>query len=147
MENASKALIIAAEIMIGVLLLTILVVAFRAYGNFSDVINQNIETKTASEFNTKFEIYNGRKDLTAQDVITIGNLAKEYNGTEGARMTIVVVVSGVEAKYTNIHQLSDEETYKFIDQYSLKNKTYFECQKIQYNETAKRVDKVWLKKR
>lgn len=146
MENASKALIIAAEILIGVLILTAFVFIFRAFGAFSDTVNENIEVKNVTEFNTKFEIYNGRKDLTAQDLITIGNLAKQYNQSDSAAMTITVTVSGIEARYMNLHTLSDELSYEFIHQYSVQRKIYFECSKIEYNENTGKIDKVSLKK-
>lgn len=146
MENASKALIISAEILIGVLLLMLLVFLFRTFGGVSNSINENIETNKLNEFNTKFEVYNGRKDLTAQDIITIGNLAKQYNASEGAGMTITVIVTGVDSKYSNIHKLNDEQSYEFINKYSVENQVKFECQNIDYNENTKMTHKIILKR-
>ena len=154
MENTSKALIIAAEILMGVLLLTLMAFTFRALGNFSDAVNSNIETKNINEFNTKFEKYRGRKDLTAQDVITIGNLAKQYNAgiEEKQELPITVTVVGVENKYAKPYQLTDELAYEFIQRYSNETSTKqiirFECKKenIEYNKITGKINKIVLKK-
>lgn len=142
MENASKALIIAAEVLIGVLLLTLMVFAFRAMGSFSDSVDKNIEMKNLSEFNTKFEIYRGRTDLTAQDVITIGNLAKNYN-RESDSIQVTVNVNGTDSKYENVHRLSDTDTYEFIKTYSANT---FKCENMEYNKTTGKIQKITLKK-
>lgn len=81
MENASKALIMAAEILIGIILLSIFVLAFQSCGNFADRINDNIEITNIQEFNSKFTIYEG-KDLRIHDIISIKNLVDEYNNAE-----------------------------------------------------------------
>ncbi len=79
MENASKALIMAAEIILGILILVIIILGYHSWSNFSKNINQNINQTRINEFNSKFLGYNGRTDLTAHDVVTIVNLANDYN--------------------------------------------------------------------
>ncbi len=148
MENASKALIISAEILIGVLLLTFLVFMLNSMDTFSQTVNSNIETKNVNEFNSQFETYNGRNNLTAQDVITIGNLARNYNNTEEGQETknkIIVYLQGTESKYANVHTLNDEQTYEFIEKYSVENKATFECQITAYSENTKKVNRIQLK--
>lgn len=149
MENASKAFIIAAEVLLGALLLTLIVFLFGAAGNFSNTVDKNIETKNINEFNAKFERYHKRKNLTAQDVITIANLAKEYNKKIGST-EIAVTVLNVESKYRNAHQLENQFTYDFIEQYSYqsstKDITYFECQSIEYNDATRKVKQIVIKK-
>ena len=79
MENASKFLITAAEILIGILLLSILVFAFYFWGDFSRGVDKNIKDNEINEFNSKFHVYNGRTNLTAHDIVTIVSLANDYN--------------------------------------------------------------------
>ena len=79
MENASKVLIMAAEILFGVILISILVLMFYAWGNFSNNINSKIQETKINEFNIQFVSYNGRTDLTAYDIVSIVSLANEYN--------------------------------------------------------------------
>ena len=75
MENASKALLMAAGILIGVLILTLMAILFLA-GN--EVFSGYEETKTAEmvqRFNTNFTKYTGHK-ITAHEALTIYNFAK-----------------------------------------------------------------------
>ena len=146
MENVSKALIIVAEILIGVLLLTLMVFLFRSAGDFTGTVEDNIKVKNNNEFNTKFEQYRDRKDLTPQDVISIANLARSNNQLDNREVTITVTVTGVESQYTNAHTLTDEKAYEFIQKYAIQNNVYFECQNIHYHEEIGKIDKIILKK-
>lgn len=82
MENASKALIIAAEILIGVILLMLFIGAYHAWRNVSDGITNNIELTKVQEFNSKFEVYKD-KELTVYDIVTIVNMVNEFNYPDG----------------------------------------------------------------
>ena len=149
MENASKALIMAAEILIGVILLTLMVFLFRAMANFSDTVNSNIATKNINEFNIGFEQYRVKPGLMVQDIISMGNLAKQYN-EQMESIPIEVIAYGVEAKYRNVHKLTDELSYEFIRNYSNNLQTndiiYFECQKMEYDEETGRINRIEVKK-
>lgn len=149
MENASKALIYAGEILLGVLLLTFMVFLFHSLGTFSDTVDENIETKNINEFNAPLEKYRGRTDITVQDIVTIGNYAKEYN-EQIESIQIKVIVSGVESKYTSAHTLKDDkEQYEFIKKYSnsaTNEIIYFECTQMTYNEETGRISEIKLKK-
>lgn len=88
MENATKALIIAGAVLIGIILLSIGVALWRNFSNFSAENAQSTRTRQLEEFNVKFKKYEfnpqGASDdeknyITAQDVRTIVNLAKDYN--------------------------------------------------------------------
>ena len=79
MENASKALLMATGILLGVLLLSLLVFVFYFMGSYSSSVQENIDAGVIYDFNIKFQEYDGRKDLTAQDVVTIYNLVQNYN--------------------------------------------------------------------
>lgn len=146
MENASKSLIIVAEILIGVLLLTFLVIMFRAAGGFSKTVDDNIEVKKVSEFNVQFTKYLGRNNLTAQDIITIGNAARDYNTSEEAQNAgykIEVILTGVDSKYKKVQNLEDATTYEFIQKYEA---NVFTCKDkdITYNKTTGKVNKINL---
>lgn len=82
MENASKALLIAAEVMVGVLLLSLMAALFFLFDNYQQKTQENINLKEVYEFNTKFQVYED-KELTAQDVLTIVNMVKDYNEKYG----------------------------------------------------------------
>ncbi len=78
MENASKALIIAATVLIAVLILSIGAYLFTYYSQIAYENEQNKINQSLVQYNTKFEKYED-KQLTIQDVLTITNLAKDYN--------------------------------------------------------------------
>ena len=154
MENASKALVIAAEILIGILLLTLMVFMFRAMGTFSKTVDENIETKNVFEFNVNFEKYRGKIDITVQDIVSMGNLAKQYN-EQIEQEQLQIIVTGVSAKYRYVHKLSDEQTYQFIQEYATIARTiggkrveevlHFECTEMTYNNETGKINRIVLK--
>lgn len=78
MENASKALIIAATVLVSVLILAILVYLFVNYSEIASQHEENQAKQALVQYNTKFTKYED-KTLTIQDVYTIVNLAHDYN--------------------------------------------------------------------
>ena len=89
MENASKALIMAGTILIGVLLLTLLVYFFTSASRVNKIYTEDSATTKINQFNTKFTKYNITREqyinsnkklyVTIYDIITLGNMAAEYN--------------------------------------------------------------------
>lgn len=79
MENASKALIMAAEVMIGVLVLSLMVYLFISFGSNSAQINEQMDETKLAEFNSQYDKYNGKNDVTIYDIVTLANLARENN--------------------------------------------------------------------
>ncbi len=119
-ENLSKALIMMAEVLIGILLLTVMAYAFAAGRDFSATINANIEQKTIAEFNAKFEVYNSRSNLTAQDVVTLANLVHDYNTNEHTAETIELQIKGIEKSYRDQLQRgpTKDEAIVFMQSYA-----------------------------
>lgn len=79
MENASKALMMAAGILIGVAILSLAVYLFVSFGSASAEIHEQNDANRINEFNTQFTSYVGKEDITIYDVITVANLATENN--------------------------------------------------------------------
>lgn len=79
MENASKALIMAGGVLIGVLILSLAVYLFADFGSTSAQINAQNAEKQITQFNSKFTSYEGKKGLTIYDVITVASYARENN--------------------------------------------------------------------
>lgn len=78
MENATKALIIAATVLIAILILSVGVYLFKNYSEIAYKNEENQAKQALVQYNMKFEKYID-KQLTMQDVLTIANLAKDYN--------------------------------------------------------------------
>lgn len=79
MENASKALIMAGEILIAMVIVGLAVVIISKTGSFSANINDRIAADKVAEFNQHFTKYEGRIDITAEEIATIINFAKNSN--------------------------------------------------------------------
>ena len=78
MENASKALLMAAGVLIGILILTLMVTLFLSAREVSSRHDQVKKTEEIEQFNANFTKYVG-KDITIHQVITIQNFAKIEN--------------------------------------------------------------------
>ena len=86
MENASKALLMAAVILISVIILSLGVYLFIYFSDYAKGVNDDIKTNQIEQFNSQFLSYQG-KDLTIYDVITLANMAKDYNQENGYEVT------------------------------------------------------------
>lgn len=80
MENASKALLMAASVLIGIILISLMVIMFMNSGNVSSSYDKTISQEEISVFNSSFTKYVGR-GLTIHEVKSIINFAKA-NGVE-----------------------------------------------------------------
>ena len=79
MENATQALIMAAGVLIGVIILSMAVYLFNVFGRYAAETQSKIDENEISQFNDKFLKYAGLTNLTIQDVITVKNYALENN--------------------------------------------------------------------
>lgn len=79
MENASKALIMAAGVLIGVLILSLAVYLFTTFGATSAELHRQNDANRINEFNTQFTSYETKDNNTIYDVISAANLATENN--------------------------------------------------------------------
>lgn len=81
MENASKALIMAAEMLIGVMILSIGIVIFSNFADYSEQRYKEIEASQIAKFNDKFLKYAGSNatSCTIHDIVSLANLAQRHN--------------------------------------------------------------------
>lgn len=94
MENATKALLIAGGVLIAIIIVSIAVYLFFMYSNQAEEYNSTISAVEINKFNSKFYVYVGREDITSQELVSVANLAKEYDyqikiylGTEEFKFT------------------------------------------------------------
>lgn len=78
MENASKAIIIAGSVLIGVMILTMFVYVFRAAANTNKSYDDRQAKKQLEAYNAQFEIYN-KYNNTITELLTAINLAYDTN--------------------------------------------------------------------
>lgn len=147
MENASKALIMAAGVLIGILVLSLGVFLFADFGATSREIYSEVESHQLVEYNTQYTIYSGRKDITIYEIISVANLAKQnndeykdYTNFDSKYKVIVKLGTDTLQNMTSDTKQNLISTYNEVNQ-SGENignlKTLFKCDNIQYHSNGK----------
>lgn len=159
MENASKALIMAAEILIGVMIISIAVYLFSIFGNYSKEMTEQMEDARIAQFNSKFLKYTGERTnekneiepvkATIHDIVSLANLAKMNNdenrltinddSTTGASAYIRVDIG----KTAHIEEYDEQAKIKLIKDNTLttvsKEIKYYKCTEVKISEFTKKV--------
>lgn len=91
MENASKALLIAGGVLIAILLLTLFSYLFTQMASSTSSIYNSMSKHEIDEFNQQFLNYEGKEELTVQDVETLVNLAEDARKNKKIEVKIWVV--------------------------------------------------------
>ena len=147
MENASKALIMAASVILGIMIITFSVFIFVIFKDYNAKNTSQIEEKEDSRFNSEFfKYYENGKDVlkvTPHDIVSIANFAKENNlkyslnePKENSYYVTIDVLTKNEKIY-NFEKKSQDEYTSFIEQNKI-----FKCSEIRVNKITKRVEHV-----
>lgn len=112
MENASKALIMGAEILIGIMIISIGVYLFNTLGSYSAETAKKMEDAQIAQFNNQFLKYYGTVTVqeggkikeepikcTIHNIVDLANLAKKINEESG---------------FTSVQKITDYENYPNI---------------------------------
>ena len=112
MENASTALIMGAEILIGIMIISIGVYLFNTFGSYSAETAKKMEDAQIAQFNNQFLKYYGTVSTqkgdkieqefikcTIHDIIDLANLARKINEESG---------------FTTVQKITDYENYPNI---------------------------------
>lgn len=122
MENASKALLMAASVLVGILILSLIAYLYTIFGDYGSLIQARLSEKNINEFNTQFTKYESYKDESgnwqntckASDIVSLANLAKQNN-------------QNYEFGTDNITEKEKEGTYYIsIDTLAINGKKNFE---------------------
>lgn len=146
--NASKALLMAGGILIGIILLTFLVYVFTQFSSFFN--SQNIREKNQQivAFNQQYEQYTIEtiEEWKASDMVTVINMAKSnntrYDNNAQYRISVIVTYDGREINENS----NEQQLYTFLKEYA-KEDIFFEydINSISYND-AGRVCKIKFKR-
>lgn len=77
MENASKAIIIAGGILIGVIILSVLVLVFRPMGDVYKEQGASLSIEQLEKYNRQFNTFD--KSLYGSELLSLKNLLEDYN--------------------------------------------------------------------
>lgn len=133
MENASKALIIAASALLLILMMSFTTYMFRKIGGDASDIYGELKDSDIAEFNQQFLNYADRgtqKDaenkwinpLKIQDVVSIINLAKSNNESRKMPVEIKVKVDGTQKQNSTTEDLRNMLKDNIGNEYSCKVK-------------------------
>lgn len=160
MENATTALMMAAGVLIGLLLLSVMVIAFNGAADLAKSYDDSVATTSLQAFNNNFEKYTlGEIDI--QSIITVTHFAKDYNTKNDLTDddTIYIEVTCANERFDEktdaelIQYMQDNlfyidsideqgnKTYKTDEQGNLIKKKYV-CTSIEYNENTNTVTEI-----
>lgn len=166
MENASKALIMAATVLMGLLLISLAVYLFATFGNVLTSIATENEATILAQFNAQFSVYDGNdRTFTIQDVVTIASLAKQnnddYNMATGETITENTMYVEVKLRksktgnsYIPIHEYSIENNNNLIEESDNQitvtsgniNIPQYQIEKISYSTETGRIYSIQIKR-
>lgn len=77
MENASKAIVIAGAVMIAIIILSIGVFLHSSFRQNSDEYVTQLDIIEIRKYNSNFDSFLERKNITIQEIITVQGIAKQ----------------------------------------------------------------------
>ncbi len=154
MENASKALIMAGSMLIGVIIISIGVYIFTSFGNSSKQIQEQIDSRVIAEFNNNFLKYLGSDECTIHDIVSLAYFARKTNEEDeissNSQYYIHVIADGMDLSDTNRYKEND--MINFLSSKSIgendegkKDIQYYKVDKITYSDD-KKVNGITFKK-
>lgn len=154
MENASKALIMAGGMLIGIIIISIGVYLLAVYGGTSKNIQDQLDARVLAEFNNNFLKYQGSDKCTIHDIVSLASFAKKNNQDLGLADTdknndyyVSVYITKIKDSYNKKNlsssTIGEDDYIELIDSNSVKNtidsegKTiaetqYFTCTNIEF---------------
>ena len=90
MENASKALLMAGGGLIAMLMIAVAVFLFNTYSNMAPSYEKKISEGEVKKFNSNFTKFEGRTDITVQEIISIINFVKQYQEETEIEVKVIV---------------------------------------------------------
>ena len=140
MENASKALLIAGGVLLAMMIITIGIVLYNSFSNTTSQYAQSMSATELTEFNTKFEVFRERTNITAQEIVSLVNMTKENN--EYFNVNIEVIDSSNPDDIDSNKNIKEDKIIPFLQNNS---KSEFSCIQIGY-DTNGQVNLITFKK-
>ena len=79
MENATKALLISAAVLLAVMLVSLLVIAYNRISSYYQQSSELLTIEQLDKFNRQFQNYSGREDIRGNELISLMNKIIDYN--------------------------------------------------------------------
>ena len=115
MENAVRALYIAAGVLIGIMVLSLGISLYSSLNGFVEDINQDLVNAQILEFNEKYLKY-VNIDLTIHDLVTVANTAFENNRNSDYYVRVIIgsteIQNEINEKSALLLENNLDKTYK-----------------------------------
>lgn len=125
MENASKALIMAGGVLIGILIIGLIVVSYRQLAGLANTEHQKEVVNQQKNYNAQWEKYNGT--IYGTDVLSMVNQMEDYNKTQAENDGYAYITAKIaikqEVKSTEVLSNSTE-VKRIIPKVELKKNQY-----------------------
>ena len=120
MENATKALLISAAVMIAIMVLSLLMMAYNQVSDYYQTQHTDAMAKQTEEFNNKFINYD-RDNIRGSDLLSLMNKVIDFN--ERYSYTEGTDYKGIEITIKIGSQYLDDFTYPLNSSYGMTNTT------------------------
>lgn len=130
MENASKALIIAGGVLLGIMILGIGVLLFKNANLLSESYNQKLTHDDIVAFNNDFLIYD--KKINAQEMVSLINLINE-NNIKNIGIPEKQIKLQIDTEIIDVHNVSEEWKINIMKDTNINKDGKYECVLIDYN--------------
>ena len=149
MENASKALLIAGEILIAMLVASMMVLLFSTMSSYADEHAEQRRVQEVQAFNATITQYAKAEKSTAQDIVSLVNFAKQVNEQNGCTGTMDVDHTNnhiniiVEPETNNMELYTEDQLRTFLQSISQQDLTtdtglkYYEATIQEYSEDGR----------
>ena len=137
MENASNAILIAGTVLLAILIVSLGIYLHGRLKESSDMYVTKLDTVEIQKYNSNFEPFLNRENLTIQEVITIQGIAKQKD--IGTKVYLKTIDSNTTVEITNWSEKDRSEAlsmYIYLSNADAE-KNLFKCTKIEYFDKGK----------
>lgn len=118
MENASKALLIAGEMLIAMLVASMMALLFSTMSSYADEQAQKRKIQEVQAFNANITQY-AKENSTAQDIVSLVNFAKQMNEQMGCTISSCINHSNhiniiVKNENNNMEKYNEDKLTRFL---------------------------------
>ena len=147
MENATRALTMAASILIAMMVIGIGTYIFNTFSTFSKEEQEKLYEYTITEFNVEFTKYETMKDIGIHDIISLANYAKNYNDSNQItdKSDPIYIDVNIRQQMSNIETISTTEKNNLIED-AIDHNYKYELETIGYNNITGRVNGITFRK-
>lgn len=147
MENATKAMLIAAGVLIGMMILSLGIALFSELSSYVNSSHEQVKFNEINSFNAKYTKY-FNVDLTIQDIVTVANMAHEnnifYDAEEDDPFYIKIFLNGSQIEA----DIQDSNSSNYISKLLEENldSSIYRCNNIIYSNRTGMVIEMHFRK-